>query len=69
MENKGDTKITTRLTPEMNMKNTILFIVCCALIGLSCSKQPEKETQSRDSLSDRLDIISRAKEVQQLLIL
>lgn len=49
------------------MKNIILFIVCCALITCSCSKEPEPppKQQSRDSLSERLDIISQAREARQ----
>jgi len=47
------------------MKNTILFMVCSALIFCSCSREPEPEHQSRDSLSDRLDIINQAREVQR----
>jgi len=47
------------------MKNTILFMVCSALIFCSCSRESEPEQQSRDSLSDRLDIINQAREVQK----
>ena len=47
------------------MKNTILFMICSALIFCSCSKESEPEQQSRDSLSDRLDIINQAREVQR----
>ena len=47
------------------MKNTILFMVCSALIFCSCSRESEPEHRSRDSLSDRLDIINQAREVQR----
>ena len=47
------------------MKNTIFFMVCSALIFCSCSREPETEHRSRDSLSDRLDIINQAREVQR----
>jgi len=47
------------------MKNTILFMICSALIFCSCSKESEPEQQSRDSLSDRLEIINQAREVQK----
>jgi len=47
------------------MKNTILFMICSALIFCSCSRESEPEQQSRDSLSDRLDIINQAREVQR----
>ena len=47
------------------MRNTILLIACSALIACSCSKEPDQDQPSRDSLSKRLDIISQASEVQQ----
>ena len=47
------------------MKNTILFMVCSALIFCSCSRESEPEHRSRDSLSDRLEIINQARVVQQ----
>ena len=47
------------------MKKTILFMACCALIACSSSKEPEKAQRSRNSLSDRIDMISQAREVQQ----
>ena len=49
----------------MYMKNSILFIVCSALIFCSCSRKPEPEQRPRDSLSDRLDIIDQARDVQR----
>ena len=53
--------------PETEMRNTLFFIViaCSALIFCSCSREPETEHRSRDSLSDRLDIINQAREVQK----
>jgi hypothetical protein len=47
------------------MKNTILFMICSALIFCSCSRESEPEQQSRDSLSERLEIINQAREVQK----
>ena len=49
------------------MRDTLFFMViaCSALIFCSCSRESEPEQQSRDSLSDRLEIINQAREVQK----
>ncbi len=47
------------------MKVGIILIIFLVLSGTSCTKQTEKKPAAGNSLSDRLEVINRARAVQQ----
>ena len=47
------------------MKNRILLIIFILLIGTSCAKEKDEKAASDNYITKRLDIIDRARAVQQ----
>ena len=47
------------------MKIGIILIVSLVLLGTSCTKQTEENPAAGNSISDRLEVINRARAVQQ----
>lgn len=47
------------------MKIGIILIVSLVLLGTSCKKQTEENPAAGNSISDRLEVINRARAVQQ----
>jgi hypothetical protein len=47
------------------MKIGIIFIISLVLLCASCTKQTDKTPAAGNSISDRLDVINRARAVQR----
>jgi|GEM_PF-1383613 len=47
------------------MKYSILLIIFLLLIGTSCAKEEEGKPTADNTISERLEIIDRARDVQQ----
>ena len=47
------------------MKIGIILIISLVLLCASCTKQTEKKPVAGNSISDRLEVINRARAVQQ----
>jgi uncharacterized coiled-coil DUF342 family protein len=47
------------------MKNRILLIIFLLLIGTSCAKEKEEKAAADNAISERLEIIDRARAARQ----